>query len=170
MIGLVGWRLLQFDTAMMPLPWAITGILVGALCALALLPSATAWIAGLFEGPRSAAYPRQVKRAQAAVRELAGRLIDQERAQAAQERAAAPAAAPPAADPLALAAYANELSADPAQAILKFGLWRAENQRAIAAAFAGLQTDMQALTAYQQARRPLGSPAADDTATSASKY
>ena len=160
LLGLLGWRMLQFDTAMEPLPWGISGILVGTLVALAIMPFYTAWLAGMLEKPGVACSPARVKQAAEAARRLVVGLIEEERGRTDELKRNAPAAAPPGAAPATLAEYANELVADPPAAILKYGLWRAENRRAIARAFADLQTDAAALAAYRQARRPLSPPAA----------
>jgi hypothetical protein len=160
LLGLLGWRMLQFDTAMEPLPWGISGILIGTLVALAVMPFYTTWLAGMLEKPRAACSPARVKQAAEAVRRLVAGLIEEERARADELTRNATAAAPPEPLPASLADYTNELVADPPAAILKYGLWRAENRRVIARAFADLQTDAAGLAAYRQARRPLSPPAA----------
>ena len=160
-LGLSGWRLLQFDTAMEPLPWGIAGILVGTLCALAIMTFYTPWIAGMLEGPRAVAFPSRLTPLREALRQAIQTQIVAAKAEAEKERHMAQPLPVPTADPVALADYANSLLEDPAGTVLRFGLWRSETQQAIVAAYTDLQADAAKLSAYEKACRPVSAPAAE---------
>ncbi len=160
-LGLLGWRLLQFDTAMEPLPWGITGILVGTLSALVIMTFYTPWIAGMLEGPGAVAFPPHLTPLREALRQAIQTQIAAAKAEAENERRTAQPLPAPTADPVALAGYANSLLEDPAGTILRFGLWRAETQQAIVAAHIDLQADATKLSAYEKACRPVITPAVE---------
>jgi hypothetical protein len=152
LVGLLGWRLLQWDTNMSLSPWVVFGGLFGA--------GLGAWAASLFtqrlgailEGRGSLIRPANRRAAE----EAAGRVIEacaeRHREKTVALAGDADVGMAPGAEAEKLAAYAAEFVEDPDAAVLRYGLLDAGAREAVAQRFAAMEKDPTQYAAFLEAR------------------
>lgn len=150
LIGLLFWRMLQYDTGMTSPPWAVTGIIIGELIALALMPFWSHPLGALMEGKNA---PGSLARLRA-VRNRAEQITDETVAEFEKvSTETTNAGSPPADDPAALAAFTDALIDDPDRAIAAFRLNTPAGRQNVANVFRRLKNDPERLNTYKKARQ-----------------
>ncbi|NLH48260.1 MAG: SoxR reducing system RseC family protein [Myxococcales bacterium] len=163
LIGLAGWRVLQYDTNMSSLAWLISGALIGLALSFWLMWRFAHHFGAFLEG-RQALSSRANRRR---IEENLGRAIAATIAKYAAAAASSTASEPdfPGTDPRRLATYAVELIADPDAAAKRYGLDRTANRERLADAFREMEKSPELNAAFLEARRnaePHPSPASGD--------
>ena len=149
--GLLLWRFLQFDTGMIAPPWAITGLILGAIVTVIVLPVWTHRLGTLLEGKKAINVPARRRQLQEALEQTIESLIS---TYAANDLPAFSRELPH--EPPDLAEYTQTLLADPDAAIAAYGLYDAARRETIAAAFTRCFNDAKLFQAYRQTLSTLG--------------
>ena len=149
--GLLGWRLLQFDSGMEPLSWAIIGCLFGAVLAAAALPFFTHRLGAILEGKNAPGHPKILANLTLNIKKIVADQISQEKTRQTDQESKNEIDPLPPTEPKQLAALACRLATHPSETSRQYGLWRSEEQNLLRRAFTALQKDPPSWTACKQA-------------------
>ncbi len=141
LIGLLGWRLLQWDTNMTFGPWVFFGALLGAVGGVWLATAFPHRLGAVLEGRNAIASADRCLRVEEAAYGVVQAIVKTHQAETESLAAAATPDCAPAAEPGSLAEYATALIGDPDTALVRYGLLRASNRQVAAERFAWIEKD-----------------------------